>query len=437
MGDRIGSTRSGCPAMCPSSLAPKAGARRLARGARADASRSASWRLVYSILVGALLLIFGSDVPVKAKSFVTTRGAQFMLNARPFYVTGVNNHYVVWGSKVEVDRVLDAAVAMGANVVRTILGPAIGAPGGRSPQTIWDFKSNSNSYELNTHGVYLLYWDPKAKSMAINEGADGIGRIDDLLAAASKRHLKLLLALVDNWAFIGDMPQMDAWYGSTDKTGFFFTDPKTIADYKTWARYLITHVNPLTGRMYRDDPTIFGWELMNESQARPDLRHSWTATMSAYIKALDPNHLVSSGDALLTMDDFSTPSIDFVTWHAYPKYYGITPDAMNALIRSNCEVAGQYQKPVLLEEFGYAGNSKEPTQAEVYHTWLKTMATDKNCAGWLVWSLVAQQDSGFYPKDTGGWFDIHEDGGSTWTLLSGAAHAGRAYAGQHAHLKRP
>jgi mannan endo-1,4-beta-mannosidase len=392
------------------------------RHARADVARSLSWMPSYGVLACLFLLTFGIGAPVKAESFVTTRGTQFVLNGQPFYVTGVNNHYVGWGSKLEVDRVLDAAVAMGANVIRTILGPAIGEPGGQDPKTIWDFKSTSNSYELNTHGVYLLYWNPETKTMGINGGANGIGRIDYLVAAAAQRHLKLLLTLVDNWSFIGDMPQMDAWYGSTDKTGFFFSDPRTIADYKTWARYLITHVNPLTGLMYRDDPTIFAWELMNESQARADLRHSWKEMMSAYIKSLDPNHLVSSGDAYL------------VTWHGYPKYYGITPDAMKALIQADCGVAAQYHKPVLLEEFGYAGDSKEPTQVKVYQSWLQTMASDKNCAGWSVWSLVAQQDSGFYPEDTEGGFDIQDDGSPIWTVLSRAAHDGRAYARQGATL---
>ena len=402
------------------------------RHARAGGVRGRGWMPTCGVLAGLLLLTFGFGVPAKAASFVATRGTQFTLNGQPFYVTGVNNHYVGWGSKAEVDRVLDAAVAMGANVIRTILGPAIGAPGGQDPKTIWDFKSTSNSYELNTHGVYLLYWDPKTKTMAINGGANGIGRIDYLLAAAAQRHLKLLLALVDNWSFIGDMPQMDAWYGSTDKTAFFFSDPRTIADYKTWARYLIMHVNPLTGLMYRDDPTIFDWELMNESQARPDLRHSWKEMMSAYIKSLDPNHLVSSGDDRLSMDEFSIPTIDFVTWHGYPKYYGITPKAMKALIQTDCGVAAQYHKPVLLEEFGYSSSNKAPTQVEAYQSWLSTMAADENCAGWVVWSLVARQDSGFYPEDTEGGFDIIDDGGPAWTVLSRAAHEGRAYASQGA-----
>ena len=47
-----------------------------------------------------------------------------------------------------------------------------------------------------------------------------------------------------------------------------------------------------------DDPTIMGYELMNEAQAptgRWAERRAWVAEMSAYIKSLDPNHLVAPG----------------------------------------------------------------------------------------------------------------------------------------------
>jgi hypothetical protein len=56
-----------------------------------------------------------------------------------------------------VTRVLDDAVAMGANVVRTFLQPVIGALDGSS-QTIWHLLGPMSS-DLNTHGVYLLYWE--------------------------------------------------------------------------------------------------------------------------------------------------------------------------------------------------------------------------------------------------------------------------------------
>ena len=48
--------------------------------------------------------------------------------------------------------------------------------------------------------------------------------------------------------------------------------------------------NTITGVLYRDDPTIFGWELMNEAQVitgRWAERRAWFAEMSAYLKSLD------------------------------------------------------------------------------------------------------------------------------------------------------
>lgn len=54
-----------------------------------------------------------------ATSLIKTSGTNFALDGRPFFVTGVNNHYLTYRLQAEVTRVLDDAVAMGANVVRT------------------------------------------------------------------------------------------------------------------------------------------------------------------------------------------------------------------------------------------------------------------------------------------------------------------------------
>jgi hypothetical protein len=62
-------------------------------------------------------------------------GPQFILDGGPFYVAGVNNHYLPWGSDTEIERLLDDAVAMGANVVRTFLSAVIGP-------TIWKFHND-------------------------------------------------------------------------------------------------------------------------------------------------------------------------------------------------------------------------------------------------------------------------------------------------------
>jgi mannan endo-1,4-beta-mannosidase len=359
--------------------------------------------------------------------FVTADGVDFELAGKPFFVTGVNNHYLTYGRDSEVVGVLDDAAALGANVVRTFLQPVIGSLDGSTP-TIWKWKTQSSTSDLNTHGSYLLYWDSKNQEMAINDGANGMQRIDFLIAEAKKRNIRLIICLLDFWSYTGGIQQMRAWYGSGDKSSFFFEDPRTRSDYRKWVRRVLWRFNEKTGLRYRDDPTIMAWELANEANAEPEnLRLRWTADMAAYIKSLDPNHLVGSGNANPDLDtfDISAPAIDFGTWHGYPKYLDINPDQFNDLITKYCSVAPNFHKPVLLEEFGYARSN--PDYIAAYERWLKTVAQDRNCAGWLVWRLVSRQENGQYPIDDDpiAQFDVRNDGSPIWSVLKHAVETGR------------
>ncbi|TJV39425.1 MAG: beta-mannosidase [Mesorhizobium sp.] len=359
-------------------------------------------------------------------SFIKTSGTNFTLDGKPFFVTGVNNHYLTYGSQVEVTRVLDDAVAMGANVVRTFLQPVIGSIDGSVP-TIWDWRLEGEASNLAVEGTYLLYWDPSQNRMAINDGANGMQKVDFLIAEAGKRHLKLIIAVVDFWGFTGGAQQMRSWYGSSDESAFFFTDPRTKQDYRTWVRHVVERVNPLTGLAYRDDPTIMAWELINEGNAQPlALRLSWTAEMSAYVKSLDSNHLVSSGNANIfdpKLADLTIPTLDFGTWHGYPIFYDLTIQQFNNMIPEFCQLAARAKKPVLLEEFGHARSNQNAPEA--YAMWLDSVTRDGNCAGWMVWRLVSLQDSGRYPADEHDQFDIHDDGGALWNILKAATARAR------------
>jgi mannan endo-1,4-beta-mannosidase len=354
-----------------------------------------------------------------ATAFVKTSGTEFTMDGKTFFVTGVNNHYLTFGSHDEVTDVLDAA-AMGANVVRTFLQPVIGSLDGSVP-TIWDWHSQADANDLGVEGTYLLHWDSQKGGMVINDGPDGMQKVDFLIAEAGKRHLKLMIAFLDFWTFTGGAQQMLTWYGITDKHGFFFRDPGTKRDYENWVVHVVRRVNSLTGIAYRDDPTIMAWELMNEGIASPEsLRISWTAEMSAYVKSLDPNHLVGSGYANVTekLSDLTIPTLDFGTWHGYPLYYNLTVRQFDDMIGEFCRLAAHAEKPVLLEEFGYARSN--PDQAKAYAVWLDTLVGDPDCAGWLVWRLVSRQDSGRYPLDEHNQFNADNDGGPLWNLLNQA-----------------
>ncbi|MER8779067.1 cellulase family glycosylhydrolase [Mesorhizobium sp. M0189] len=375
--------------------------------------------LVFAFVSVPAVASAADDPP--ATSFIKTSGTNFTLDGRPFFVTGVNNHYLTYGSQDEVTRVLDDAVAMGANVVRTFLQPVIGSLDGSKP-TIWDWRLEGEASNLAVKGTYLLHWDPSQNRMTINDGVNGMQKVDFLIAEAGKRRLRLIIAVLDFWAYTGGAQQMRAWYGSRDEATFFFDDPRTKRDYRTWVRHVVQRVNPLTRRAYRDDPTIMAWELMNEGNARPEaLRLAWTAEMSAYVKSLDSNHLVSSGNANSLdpkLSDLTVPTLDFGTWHGYPLYYKLTIQQFNDMITEFCRLAVRAGKPVLLEEFGHARSNQNAAAA--YAMWLDTLTRDRNCAGWMVWRLVSRQDSGRYPVDEYDQFDIHHDGGALWNILKAA-----------------
>lgn len=354
--------------------------------------------------------------------FVRTAGTHFTLAGKPFFVAGVNNHYLTFGSRAEVLRVLDDAVALNANVVRTFLQPVIGSPDGVRMPTIWDWKSKAESSNLGVNGVYMLYWDTGTNRMAFNDGPQGLQRLDFLVAEAAKRKLKLVIAFLDFWAYTGGAQQIRAWYGSSDEGTFFFRDPRTRQDYKNWVQHTLTRVNSLTGVAYKDEPTVFAWELMNEPNIEPpSLYTQWVSEMTAYVKSIDPNHLVSSGHANFTnrISDLSIPTVDFGTWHGYPEYDNLPAASYDRTIREFCEIGRKHNKPVLLEEFGYPRFKAD--QPDIYQTWLDAIDDDPDCAGWLVWRLVSRQDNGNYPSDSYDGFDVHNDNGATWQVLQKAA----------------
>jgi mannan endo-1,4-beta-mannosidase len=354
--------------------------------------------------------------------FVAASGTHFTLAGKPFYVGGVNNHYLTFGLKSEVTDVLDDAVAMNANVLRTFIQPVIGSLDSTTVPTIWNRRSREESSNLGVNGVYMLYWDTANNRAAYNDGPNGIERLDFLVAEAAKRNLKLIIAFLDFWDYTGGSQQMRAWYGSDDKATFFFRDPRSKQDYKNWVSHVLNRVNPLTSRAYKDEPAIFAWELMNEPNIEPEeLYMEWVSEMSAYVKSIDRNHLVSSGHANFRnkLSDLPIATIDFGTWHGYPQYEDLSPETYDTTIRDFCRIGRDNDKPVLLEEFGHPRFKGD--QAAIYKKWLDAIDADPDCAGWLVWRLVSRQRSGHYPADTHDGFDVTKDSGATWDVLRKAA----------------
>ena len=58
---------------------------------------------------------------------------------------------------------------------------------------------------------------------------------------------------------------------------------------------LLSRRNTYNGRIYKDDPTIFAWDILNEprqNQGDYGTVQKWIDVMASYVKSVDPNHMV-------------------------------------------------------------------------------------------------------------------------------------------------
>lgn len=148
--------------------------------------------------------------------------------------------------------------------------------------------------------------------------------------------------------------------------------------YARYVKDVITRTNRYTQKRYVDDPTIMSWQIGNEprafsQEAKPDFA-DWMSEAAALIKSLDPNHLVSTGSegmwgCEMDMDLFekihADIHVDYMNIHIWPYNWGWAPqDSLQenlgeavqnskAYIEAHLKIAKKYQKPLVLEEFGY------------------------------------------------------------------------------------
>lgn len=311
-----------------------------------------------------------------------TPSAVFLQGGKPFCFAGSNNYYLTFKDRAMVDDVFTQAKAMGLKVLRTWAFVDRGSIDDSVPST------DRNEYEPygTKQGVYFQYWDTATKSVAYNEGSakdDGLGRLDYVLAKAKENDIKMVLVLTNNWKEFGGMDQYLKWF-DLHYHHEFYTDARPRQAYKNYAAHLINRVNTITKVAYKDDPSIFAWELANEPRCRnfgqydriqdckADTITSWVKEMSSHIKSLDPNHMVSVGDEGF----FNRPgqsaeqyngkdgadheaflglaSIDFGTFHLYPDNWSTGNKWGNKWIIDHIEAAQKARKPTVLEEYGVA-----------------------------------------------------------------------------------
>ena len=314
-----------------------------------------------------------ASAPARALDFVRVEGTKFFAGCDEYKIAGWNTYTLIEqaarlpvGSfeadfslrgRRQVLDMLDAAVDAGFNTVRT-----------------WAYSVGKRQSLQIAPGVYH---EP------LFDGLDWV------VYQAGLRGVRLILVFTDYWEYNGGVAQYMDWAGVTAPTkNAFFTDRECKRLYKANARAVIERVNRYTGLAYRDDPAVFAWELINEPRCRncAGRLQDWIEEMARYVKSLDANHLLSTGEegfyaagargsadanpevwALTTGQSFvenhDVPEIDFAVAHLWPDNWGVfslggslgddfSAEWIRAHERDARELLG---KPLVLEEFGATG----------------------------------------------------------------------------------
>jgi mannan endo-1,4-beta-mannosidase len=400
-----------------------------------------------AIGLGAIAGVVALSQSRAVDEFVRVRDGKFMLAGRPYYFVGVN----FWqgmnlavdgpgGDRAQLIKELDHLQQLGVTNLR-IMAASEGP--------------NTEPYRITP----ALMTFPGVYDETVFDG------LDYLLAQMAKRDMRAVMVLNNFWQWSGGMAQYVSWREGTliqypgDWNVFMAYSAKFYhcAECQAWYRNhiatVVRRVNTYTGRAYRDDPTIFAWELANEPRRYPA---EWIDETAAYIKSLDPHHLVTTGSEGAPPgeeQDFrethNGPDIDYATIHIWPEnwgWYDPTRPSTYAVAEANARNyflqhaadATALGKPLVLEEFGlardweplhdvYDPDSSTTYRDRFYRAMFKevytSMSTGGPVAGANLWAWSGQARPGDRwvgdpPHEAPGWYSVYDVDASTLATIA-------------------
>lgn len=327
-------------------------------------------------LIIGLSITFCSGTDEK-KGFVKVDGAQFTIDGEQYKFVGTNFWYGAYlgqegvnGERERLREELDILVENGITNLR-VLGSSEEAK----------FQNALSPVFINADG-------------SVNE--ELLVGLDYLLAEMGKRDMKAVIFLNNFWEWSGGMSTWNDWTGlgplvdvavSNDWTGFmnfsarFYTNEEGNTKFRAYINNLVTRTNTISGTKYTNDTAIMAWQLANEPRPGANEENmpnvpdfiTWIDETAAFIKSIDANHLVSTGNegamgSLGSMDVFvdahDTPNIDYLTFHMWAKNwrwydakkadstFPIAIQNATNYIREHVAIADSLKKPIVMEEFG-------------------------------------------------------------------------------------
>ncbi len=243
------------------------------------------------------------------------------------------------------------------------------------------------------------------KDGSLNEEA--LRTLDLVLALAREYDVRLIIPVLASQHFGG-------WHGVDEFAkihgkgpGLFWTDAGLKTAYRHLFETLANRKNTVSGLLYKDDPAILAWQFGNEFDVyasdngfdRELLKKqvaAWSVEMAAFMKKVDPNHLVFSAGFELE-EYLATPDIDAVSLHLYEHWRHLSGnDTPLAETAAEIRAWSRGKKPLVIDEFGMAG-------VENCAGLMKEIRED-GIAGGLLWGIRGH-------RRDGGWY-YHNEGGS-------------------------
>ncbi len=312
-----------------------------------------------------------------ADSFVTRSGMRLLVAGRPFRFGGANIEWLGltgygpfdpngphYPSNYEIDDAMATARAMGVRVVRSqTMGDSVGCE-----HCIEPTRGHFNRAALERIDYALR--SARAHGMKIIPTIVG----DDARAGGTGCvYLRWRDISVPNCSLV-DMPP-------------FWTDETVIGDVEAHIEELLEHVNVYTGVAYKDDPTIFGWDLLNGGGSPV----TWTRRIAGYIRSIDRRHLVLSG-----RENAGIRDVDVCVSFVYPHWNQPLASVRRGIAK--CKRSG---KPFVAYEYGWdRTNHATLNGLRSFLGSLEKAASE--IAGDAFWALLGH-------KDGHGWMPIPAD----------------------------
>jgi mannan endo-1,4-beta-mannosidase len=340
-------------------------------------------------------------------AFVQANGGRLVIDGKPFRFVGANVALMYRDEDRErMPETLDQAARAGIKVVRVW---AFGEGGPNDVKPIGDFNDWPRTHPFRPAPGQ---WN-EAEFVFL----------DRVLVEAARRGIRVQLCLTNWWRDTGGVTQYLRWAGingadddkypfgiNNEKAMLFYSNETARRLYREHVEKIVTRRNSINGVMYRDDPNIFGYELMNEAQCltgRWAERRAWVAEMSSYLKSLDPDHLVTPGEwgyrsaaeRKEWLLDHALPGIDYCDVHHYPRDDGNSfvdsPQALGEFIDNRVAAAYSLKKPLVLGEFGMSTDGyKGFSQVDWYRAYFEH-SVRSGASGAMFWILTPDPQRGY------------------------------------------